>query len=158
MKRATFATMIWTLAVVMTLSARGARAQGRGETPCTLKTLQGTWAITSEGTGPFGPFTAIGIEAFDGAGKTTVKETVAGNGAPMAFEFAGTYIVNDDCSGTMSADFGDGVEHALSIVITANATQFIGLQVEPGTLVRVAATKQNWPTVPPARNCRELSQ
>jgi hypothetical protein len=86
----------------------------QAQTPqCSI--LKGTYAFTFggmsviPGTPAAIPFAGVGIQIFDGAGKFTATEsanfgvTVLRNAA-----FSGTYTLNPDCTGTMTAKFPDG--------------------------------------------------
>ena len=85
---------------------------------CSLETLRGAYGLEWVGTrpAPGGPgvietFTGVAIRTFDGAGGFTqvsnVKGSVSGL-APADIESVGTYEVNEDCSGTASAQFTPG--------------------------------------------------
>lgn len=78
---------------------------------CTAASLSGAYGLigngflllnaSSTGTGTAQPATIFGRVFFDGGGNI-VPQTVA-SGSPLAnFQYAGTYTVNLDCSGTMT--------------------------------------------------------
>jgi len=75
---------------------------------CSNATLKGTFAFTSTGfiTAPpalAGPFAIVGAQTFDGNGTLTAAATVSQNGNIIPVSIAGTYAVNPDCTGTLTA-------------------------------------------------------
>lgn len=77
---------------------------------CSNATLQGSFGYTSTGTllpsyvpPPFaGPFAEVGRQTFNGKGNTDATATVSSNGNPQAVTATGTYVVNPDCTGSMT--------------------------------------------------------
>ena len=49
-----------------------------------------------------GPFAEIGRQIFDGRGNTDGTATASANGNLRHFTFQGTYVVNPDCTGSMT--------------------------------------------------------
>ena len=109
MKRAIAAT---TLAVVFTtVFALGIvpRAQADQDKECSNATLRGSFGFTSTGTllaippPSAGPFAEIGRQTFDGTGDNTEgAATLSANGNINHVTFSGTYVVNPDCTGSMT--------------------------------------------------------
>ena len=109
MKRAIAPT---TLAVVFTtVFALGIvpRAQAGDDNECSNATLRGSFGFTSTGTllalpPPLaGPFAEIGRQTFDGTGDNTEgTATLSTNGTIGHVTFFGTYVVNPDCTGSMT--------------------------------------------------------
>ena len=109
MKRAIAPT---TLAVVFTtVFALGIvpRAQAGDDNECSNATLQGSFGFTSAGTllaippPSAGPFAEIGRQTFDGTGDNTEgTATLSTNGTIGHVTFFGTYVVNPDCTGSMT--------------------------------------------------------
>jgi hypothetical protein len=120
MRRATTAAV-----AAITIGLIGAtanmRARGQFIPPpqlCNRATLEGPYGLQWVGTRPapnnpsvIETFTGVAIRRFDGAGTFTqvsnVKGSVSGV-APENIESIGTYEVNDDCSGTATAQFSPG--------------------------------------------------
>src|SRR3954452_8592829 len=78
-------------------------------------TLTGTYAALATGTlvipgsAAPAPFNAVAIQTFDGAGKWTATESANFNGTILRnAPLSGTYTLNPDCTGTMTAKFPDG--------------------------------------------------
>jgi len=86
----------------------GFRVQAQENRDCSNASLQGSFGFTSTGTlnalpPPFaGPFGEIGRQAFDGEGNTDGTATLAANGNLRRVTWQGTYVVNPDCTGTMT--------------------------------------------------------
>ncbi len=97
----------------------GAQAQ-----ECSNATLHGSFGYTSVGTlvsvpGAIpGPFAEVGRQTFDGTGKTHATATLSDNGNTLTATIDGTYVVNPDCTGSMTLtvtfpdDFGTALVHA----------------------------------------------
>jgi hypothetical protein len=84
----------------------GAQADERRE--CSNASLQGSFGFTSTGTllalpAPLaGPFGEIGRQSFDGEGNTDATATLVANGNLRRVTWVGTYVVNPDCTGSMT--------------------------------------------------------
>ena len=97
------------------------RAQAGEHRECSDASLQGSFGFTSTGTllalpPPLaGPFAEIGRQTFDGRGNTDATATLSANGNIVkGVTVQGTYVVNPDCTGSMTF-------YVLPIGITANA-------------------------------------
>ena len=101
-----------TLAIVFaTMFALGIvpRAQAGEHRECSNASLQGSFGFTSTGTllaippPNAGPFAEIGRQTFDGRGDNTEgTATLSANGNIGRVTFFGTYVVNPDCTGSMT--------------------------------------------------------
>lgn len=75
---------------------------------CSNASLHGSFGFTSVGTllalpAPFaGPFGEIGLQRFDGDGNTDFAATLSANGNINRVSGDGTYVVNPDCTGSMT--------------------------------------------------------
>lgn len=77
---------------------------------CSNATLQGSFGYTSTGAllrdyvkAPFiGPFAEVGRQTFDGHGNTQATATLSANGNVLKVTIDGTYVVNADCTGSMT--------------------------------------------------------
>ena len=84
------------------------RAQAAQDKECSNATLKGSFGYTATGTllsvpPPFaGPFGEIGRQTFDGRGNTNATATLSANGNIFRVTVQGTYVVNPDCSGSMT--------------------------------------------------------
>jgi len=88
---------------------RGAGFEAGGQSrECSNASLQGGFGFTTVGTllalpAPFaGPFAEIGRQAFDGNGNTDGTATLSANGNIVRVTVQGTYVVNPDCTGSMT--------------------------------------------------------
>ena len=83
-------------------------AQAAQPKACSVATLEGGFGFTSSGTllnlpAPLaGPFGEIGRQAFDGQGNTEGAATLSANGNINRVTIQGTYVVNPDCTGSMT--------------------------------------------------------
>ena len=84
------------------------RAQAGEHRGCSNASLQGSFGFTSTGTilalpPPLaGPFAEIGRQTFDGRGNTEATATLSANGNIVKVTVQGTYVVNPDCTGSMT--------------------------------------------------------
>jgi hypothetical protein len=114
--------------------------------------LNGSYAFTFSGMAIFPgfttplPFSGVGIQTFDGTGKFTATESANFGGlfAVKSAAFSGTYTINSDCTGTMTAKFPDGTSgHQDFVVADAGKTMYaVGTDtVAPGTSLSTIFTK-----------------
>jgi hypothetical protein len=109
------------VAVVATVCALGIVPKAWADDPrgCSDASLQGSFGFTSTGTllalpPPLaGPFGEIGRQTFDGRGNTDGTATLSANGNILRVTFQGTYLMNSDCTGSMTL-------YVLPIGTTAN--------------------------------------
>jgi hypothetical protein len=119
-----------------------------GDKECSNATLKGTFAFTSTGfiTAPpalAGPFAIVGAQAFDGNGAFTATATVSQNGNIVPVSIAGTYTVNPDCTGTLTAQISPvDIKTHLFFVIDDNRKEFQAIQTDPGVVVTGIARRQ----------------
>ncbi len=118
---------------------------------CSKATLSGSFGYSSTGTlldsyvpAPYaGPFGEVGRQTFDGRGNTSAKATTSSNGniAPVTVE--GTYIVNSDCTGSMTLNVSpfDSVVHA-DFVIDEDGAQLRAIGTDSGLIETRVYSKQ----------------
>jgi len=113
-------------------------------TACSASRLRGTYTFKMEGSNPGTTgFAAVGLQTFDGRGGFSTVNTISVGGSIGAGDaFTGTYIVNPDCSGTMTADFGGGFTSTGYFVATQNGKQLYTIMTDPGSVVTGVFTKQ----------------
>lgn len=103
--------------------------------------LRGTFAYTSIGyiTAPpelAGPFGEIGAQVFDGTGGTTATATLSQNGNIVQVTVTGTYIVNPDCTGTMTLQVEPiDVPVHVSFVVDNGGDEFQAIETESGFVI-----------------------
>ena len=84
------------------------RAQAADHEECSDASVRGSFGFTSTGTllavppPSAGPFGEIGLQTFDGRGGTDGIATLSANGNIRRVTFQGTYVVNPDCTGSMT--------------------------------------------------------
>ncbi len=85
---------------------------------CTNGTIQGRYAVRTDGAlVGVGPFAAVGIMTFDGAGSVTNAATTSTNGNIVSGTTTGTYSVNDDCSGQIAIPSVAGPPLTFNLII-----------------------------------------
>ena len=113
--------------------------------------LKGTYIFTFSGAQVFpgsatpAPFNGVGVQTFDGTGKSTGTESA--NFGAFVLRFApisGTYKLNPDCTGTMTAIFPDGSSGTSDFVITNEGKTIHAISVDnmgPGNTITITFTK-----------------
>ena len=130
-----------TLAVVFTtVFALGIvpRAQAGQDKECSNATLRGSFGFSSTGTllaippPSAGPFGEIGRQTFDGEGNTDGTATLTANGNLRRVTWQGTYVVNPDCTGSMTLFVSPiGATVNLDFVIDADETELRAISTGP---------------------------
>lgn len=130
--------------------ATKARAQD-----CSNASLRGSFGYTSVGTivslpGALpGPFAEVGRETFDGNGKTQATATLSDDGNTLTATIGGTYVVNPDCTGSMTLNvtfpdgFGTALVHA-DFVIDEGGAELRAI-VTDGGIVESRIYKKQFP-------------
>ena len=147
MKRSTIAKNFAIAAVTAVALgiAPAAMADNKG---CANSTLRGTFAYSASGfitTPQFlaGPFAEVGTQTFDGRGTTTAAATLSQNGNIVPVTVTGSYIVNPDCTGTLTLQVSPfGITVHVFIVISDNGTKFQAIETDPGLVITRTARKQ----------------
>jgi hypothetical protein len=119
---------------------------------CNLETLRGAYGMQWVGTRPVlgspstsEPFTGIAIRTFDGAGNFTQVSTVKGlvvGVEPENIESAGTYDVNEDCSGTATLFVPGGPIVTAGFVIVDGGDEVLQSVMTPVPIFNAAVTKR----------------
>lgn len=103
---ATLAAMMFA-AGISTYARLAHPAGARAETACNSALLRGAYAYAGHGTIPSAgrviPNSHVGRINFDGSGKLTGTESNTNNAETRIFSYAGTYVVNPDCTCTATA-------------------------------------------------------
>ncbi len=114
----------------------GVQAQERSE--CSTATLHGSFGFTSSGAlnalppPSAGPFGEIGKQTFDGDGNTDGTATLAANGNLRRVTWQGTYVVNPDCTGSMTLLVSPlGATVNLDFVIDDDETEIRAISTGP---------------------------
>ncbi len=121
---------------------------------CSNASLNGTYAYSGQGFGEvtpdissagFAPFAQTGLAVSDGRGHTTsgtfTYSTTTANGGSFRGTFTGTYTVNDDCTGTVTTDLGDGTLFHFDLVVQSPST-YILINTDPGALIAVYVARR----------------
>jgi hypothetical protein len=100
-------TLVIVLATTFVLGVLSS-AQAGERKECSDASLEGSFGFSSTGTllalpaPKAGPFAEIGRQTFDGRGSTDGTATLSANGNVGRVTFQGTYVVNPDCTGSMT--------------------------------------------------------
>jgi len=116
---------------------------------CSNASLNGAYAYSAQGFGEvtpdissagFAPFAQTGLAVYDGKGHITsgtfTYSTTTANGGSFRGTFTGTYALNDDCSGTATADLGDGTLFHFDLVVQSPSTYTL-INTDPGAFLSV---------------------
>jgi hypothetical protein len=95
--------------------------------------FQGFATIVPAGT----PRALIGRFILDGAGNWSATLTMNDNGTIRRITDAGTYIVNPDCTGTLTPASG-----SVEIVIVDKGKEFYQMRTDPASVVLYGVTKR----------------
>jgi len=124
-----------------------ARADERRQ--CSSDSLQGSFGFTSTGTllalplPLAGPFGEVGRQTFDGQGNTEAAATLSFNGNIKSVTIQGTYVVNPDCTGTMTLLISPlGVTAHLDFVIDDDGAEVRAIATGTGTVETRVYRKQ----------------
>jgi hypothetical protein len=118
---------------------------------CSNATLQGSFGYTATGTllpsaapPPFaGPFGEVGRQTFDGKGNTEATATLSANGNILNVTVIGTYIVNPDCTGSMTTTVSPlGVTGTTNFVIDDDGLQIRTISADSGVVETRVYRKQ----------------
>ena len=101
---------------------------------CTAATLAGSSGFTFSGFvkdhGRNVPFAGTGLSTSDGAGNLSATITAAENGDVETFPYTGTYVVNPDCTGSVTSTSGGA---NFSFVIVDGGKEVLGVATDPGS-------------------------
>jgi hypothetical protein len=150
MKRATASIALATAFATVFVLGIPPRAQAGEQKECSSASLQGSFGFTATGTlfalpAPFaGPFAEIGRQTFDGNGNTSATATLSANGNIVkGVTVEGTYVVNPDCTGSMTLyilPFGSTAE--LDFVLDNDGKELRAIVTGAGTVETRVYTKQ----------------
>ena len=124
-------------------------AQAGEHRECSTASLQGSFGFTSTGTllalppPSAGPFAEIGRQTFDGQGNTDATATLSANGNIKRVTVVGTYVVNPDCTGSMTllvSPFGSTVN--LDFVIDDDGAEVRAIVTGAGSIESRVYRKQ----------------
>jgi hypothetical protein len=124
-------------------------AQADEHKECSSASLRGSFGFTRTGTllalppPSAGPFGEIGRQTFDGQGNTEATATLSANGNINRVTIQGTYVVNQDCTGSMTLLISPlGVTAHLDFVIDDDGTELRAIATGPGTIETRVYRKQ----------------
>ena len=111
--------------------------------PCSPRTLKGAHGYSYQGTVLGKAITAAGPITFDGRGSLRATYNSSLAGIPFSGRAIGTYIVNDDCTGTLRLQFPAlGVSANGSFVIVNEGKETFFLSTDENIAVIGVTKKQ----------------
>jgi len=139
------------LAILTTTSKHIVRAV-YASSGCTDATLTGNYAFSQSGfttkntMGSPLPAAAMGVFTLDGAGNFSVTYTDMSPGKPAYIPVqatsSGTYIVNSDCTGSISVTTGQAAGLTYNTVIMGGGTEMFAIGTTPFYIVTFDAKPQ----------------
>ena len=115
---------VYLLALVMLATTAHADSLAK----CTAASLTGAYGVQRNGHTASGSLlSAVGLAIFDGVGRVSDRETVSHTGTFEKREFAGSYTVNADCTGTITGESGETTK----IAINDDGNQAFGISLVP---------------------------
>ena len=141
---------VFATVALLALVALGIPLSAEAQPNCSNATLSGSFGFTNTGTilaGPdAGPFGGVGRQTFDGKGNTEATSTVSVNGAISHATIKGTYVVNANCTGSMTLLVSAGNEtftNHVDLVIVHGGAEFRAINTDPGIVLTTVANKQS---------------
>jgi hypothetical protein len=90
-----------------------------------------------------GPFAEIGRQTFDGSGNTDATATLSANGNIFRVTVHGTYVVNPDCTGSMTLYISPfGATAHLDFVIDDDGAELRAISTGAGSIESRVYKKQ----------------
>ena len=143
-------TLVIAFAAVFVLGI-APRAQADEDNECSKVSLQGGFGYTSTGAllatyapPPFaGPFAEVGRQTFDGKGNTRATATLSANGNIIKVTITGTYVVNRDCTGSMTLNVSPlGATVHAAFVIDDDRAELRAILTDSGAIESRVYSKQ----------------
>jgi hypothetical protein len=124
--------------LVLDAHAQSLKAHDKEE--CTNASFEGTYAYKQTGfNNAFGgPFAGIGIFTSDGEGNLSGSTTISRNGEISQNTFERTYVVNPDCTGSVSTN---GVLGG-NFVLYRGGREYFAINMIPGRTITEEGKKQ----------------
>ena len=138
-----FATIL-----LSTLAVLGIVPNAQAQSSCSNASLSGSFGYTNTGTivtPPLGLFAGVGRQTFDGKGDTEATATVSVNGQIYQATIKGTYVVNPDCTVSMTLSVSAGGQHftnQVDFVIVCGGTEVEAINKDSGSVITTVAKKQ----------------
>ena len=136
-----------TLGIILCSALLGL-AQAAQAHECSVSDAAGRYGYTSSGsivTPPVGPFTAVGRVTFTESGTFSGAQTTSFAGNLVDETLEGTFSVNPDCTGSMSASVFHGTTlvraSRLSVVWDIHQNEARAIFLTPGTNISIVARK-----------------
>jgi hypothetical protein len=138
--------------VVVTTTSRRDVQPVYAQSGCTDATLIGNYAVIQPAgfttpkkatTGNEVPWQIVGVITFDGAGNASASYSGSLNGSVFTGQTtSGTYIVNSDCSASLSFTSGDAAGYTANMVIIGGGAEVFGTSTNTGNTASFDAKRQ----------------
>lgn len=142
------AAKAFAIILLSTLAVLGIAPNAQAQSSCSNASLSGSFGYTNTGTivtPPLGLFAGVGRQTFDGKGDTEATATVSVNGQIYQATIKGTYVVNPDCTGSMTLSVSAGGQHftnQVDFVIVCGGTEVEAINKDSGSVITTVAKKQ----------------
>ena len=120
--------------------AGGIVAKVYAENGCSLRTLNGSYGAAGDGLIAIGeppvtssntiPIAVAGVQMFDGTGNFSLSNTTNLGGLVFPSTGTGTYTVNADCTGSVTANVSNGEVLHFNIVIVDHGKQILNVSTD----------------------------
>lgn len=108
---------------------------------CSNKSLSGVYGFRFDGSAPFA-FLTVGVNDFDGQGHFTATESINVGGVSVPSSFSGTYSINANCTGTLTAQFDNGMTGNLYLSIVHGGDDVYAMFTDPGVTAAGSFARQ----------------
>jgi len=149
MKRGIASTTLAIVFATMCVPGLVPGVQAGDHRECSTRSLEGSFGFTSTGTllavpaPSVGPFGEIGLQTFDGRGNTEGLATLSANGNIRRGTFQGSYVVNEDCTGSMTLGVSPiGSTVGLDFVIDGDGAEIRAIVTGTGSIETRVYAKQ----------------
>ena len=138
------------IAVLLFAVKIGGEIRVRAQAGCSLQSVNGAYAYAVRGGyvgdqfGDIFDFSEVGRFVADGNGSISATATISDNETiSRGVKFTGTYIANDDCTGTMTfRDANNRVFANMDIVVANNGKDLNLIEADRGTNIAGEARQQ----------------
>jgi hypothetical protein len=144
------------IVLLITLTVIGLAPALRADNNCAATTMTGAYGFSGSGldivvhksgtptaSQTVAPVAFVGTVSFAGDGMLSGSFTATGNGhQEVAAPFKGAYVVNADCTGSISMVEDNGAESHFAVTITAGGNEILAIQTDAGAARTFVIRKQ----------------
>jgi hypothetical protein len=107
----------------------------RARNSCTLTDFNGSYGFLRSSTGSAPAAGSVGLINSDGNGNFTLTEALAGSGSAGWNASAGTYVVGDDCSVTLTVNPDTNAAHVIHATLTKDGRGLFSIETRSNVTV-----------------------